>query len=398
MKNIILILLLLSFRAFGQNETKCYFIFQSSKLKSSDIKRKINFLIENSQSKKVIYEILHYSENTEISEKWVTNKINVNYKPFKIGCDFSICNNISAIISVTKTDKSRMFLTEKKMECELGIETVLLSNKDESTIIEKLKEENARIKQLKINQSIYFFFNDLEADVKPSVRFESDIINVKESEKIKLNPSITGNITKYQWEPATGLSCTNCKSPELKVLESKKYTLTVTDSSGCNTLSTSIDVKVEKNCLCSNDIAKVEIVFGKLPIRKYEEKNPLAKAEWDWRIISNQSGGYVFDLVASSNCSKKFKVRVLRKNGGVIFDQQYEREDIDKRSRNPYHEKYPDNFVFRIDLSSEDSYLYINDTENEPYFIIEITPIDDNGEECVNKTYRSPKLRPTKCN
>ena len=133
-------------------------------------------------------------------------------------------------------------------------------------------------------------------------------------------------------------------------------------------------------------------------IKKFEAKKATSSAEWDWRIISNQSGGYVFDLVTNSNCAKKFRLKVLRHNTIVIYDEYYDREEVDKRSRNEYHDKYPDNFVFRVDLSSDDISNLIEDANEEPYFTIEITSIDDNEIECSNKKYKSPKLRPTKCN
>jgi len=284
------------------------------------------------------------------------------------------------------------------MDCSTGVETVSLPNKDESTIIDKINEEVNRIKDLKKNQTVYFLFNSPSNIEKPTLRFDQDVLTVKESDKITLNPIVTGNIKSYEWSPATGLSCTDCKNPQLKVGESTKYSLTAKDSLDCYILTSNLEIKMEKNCLCGKDLSKVEIMFGKLPIKKFEAKNPSITAEWEWKIVSNQSGGYVFDVVTSVNCAKAFRVKVLRQNGAVIYDTNYEREEVDKRSRNYYHEKFPENFVFRIDLSSDEAYTLIEDVDKEPYFIVEITSIDDNGEECLNKKYKSPKLRPTKCN
>jgi hypothetical protein len=398
MKNILIILFFFSFRVYAQNETKFYFIFNDSELSANDIKRKINFIIENSDSKKISFKLLHYSVKTENDDSWTINKKQVSYKPSKIGCEFNVCNTISTIISLTKTEKSRLFIAGKLLDCSTGFETVSLPNKDESTIIDKINEEIKRIKDLKKNQSVYFFFNSPLNIEKPSLRFDPDVLTVKESDKVTLSPIITGNINSYTWTPSTGLSCTDCKNPQLKINESTNYRLTIKDSMGCHTLSSNLQINLERNCICGMELSKIEIMFGKLPIRKFEAKNPNAIALWEWRIISNQSGGYVFDLVTNSSCAKKYRLKVLRQNGGVIYDEYYDKEEVDKRSRNPYHEKYPDNFVFRVDLSRDETYNLINDADNEPYFIIEITSIDDNGEECLNKKYVSPKLWPTKCN
>ena len=396
MKNLFFFLFF-SNAVFCQNNVKFYFIFEDSEISSSDIKRKMNFIIQNSDSKKISYDILHFSTQMESMESWEIDKNIVNYRPSKIGCEYNSCSNLSSIISLTKTDKSKLIVLEKNVECEFGIESLFIPNKDESILIERINQELVRLKKSDKTQSVYFLFRNNVKKEKPSLSFESEIVNAKESKPIVLSPKITGEIVSYQWSPAIGLSCTNCKNPEFIGSESAKYSLTVKDSSGCYTLISSIEVKVEKNCLCTEQLSKLEVVLGKLPIKKYEEKG-VVKAQWDWRIVSNQSGGYVFDLVTNANCAKKFRLRVLRHNGGVIFDQYYSRDEVDKRSRNPYHEKFPENFVFRVDLSNYEAIEYIDDAENEPYFIVEISTIDDNGEECLVKKSKSPKLRFTKCN
>jgi hypothetical protein len=397
MKNILIILFFFSFQVFAQNETKFYFIFNDSKLSVNDIKKKINFLLEHSDAKKISFELLHYSLNAEIPESWVFQKNQVSYKPSKIGCEFNICDKITNIIELTKTEKSRLYIAGNLIDCSSGIETVSLPNKDESTIIDKIDEELKRIKDLKKNQCVYFFFNSSSTIEKPSLRFDPDILTLKESDKVTLQPIVTGNIKSYIWTPSTGLSCSDCKNPQVTINESRNYTLTIKDSLECNTLSSNLQINLEKNCVCEKELSKIEIMFGKLPIKKFEAPNPNVKVLWEWRIISNQSGGYVFDLVTNSSCAKKYRLKVLRQNGGVIYDEYYDKEQVDKRSHFPYHANYPDKFVFRVDLSRYETYNLIEDVENEPYFIIEITSIDDNGEECLNKKYRSPKLRPTKC-
>ena len=398
MKKLLFLSIFLSQIVYSQSNATIYFIFNDSKLSKEDIKRKISFVIQSSDTKKAKFEIIHYTNKVELMDSWPVGKSKVNYKPTRITCDFDLCINISAILSITKTDKSNLIQNKSKIFCDLGIETTQLSNTDESTIIDKLNQEILRLSKEKSVQSTYFLFNNEESALKPSLTFNPSKILVKQSESIKLSPIITGDFSDYTWTPVSGLSCSNCKNPEVSAFASTKYTLTAKDSSGCNILSATIDVEVEKNCDCNKGVEKVEIQFGKLPIKKFEKKQSAAIAEWDWKIISNQSGGYVFDVVTNPNCAKKFRVKVLRSNGGVMFDQYYNKEDVDNRSRNPYHEKFPDKFVFRIDLSDDLSYGYIEDVEHEPYFVIEIVSIDDFGNECDYSKYISPKIRPTKCN
>jgi uncharacterized repeat protein (TIGR01451 family) len=54
--------------------------------------------------------------------------------------------------------------------------------------------------------------------------------------------SIPGGVT-YHWEPATGLSCTDCPNPVASPSETTTYTATVTNSGGC-TAQTSLTVQV----------------------------------------------------------------------------------------------------------------------------------------------------------
>lgn len=44
-----------------------------------------------------------------------------------------------------------------------------------------------------------------------------------------------GEASSYRWSPSLGLSCTDCRQPELRVTEEQTYQVTVTNSSGCET-------------------------------------------------------------------------------------------------------------------------------------------------------------------
>ncbi|UEG49897.1 PKD domain-containing protein [Ferruginibacter lapsinanis] len=65
-------------------------------------------------------------------------------------------------------------------------------------------------------------------------------------DKIKLNPTITGNIQTYLWDPATYLDADNIKAPISTPAADITYTLTVTSKDGCEADS-SVAVKVLKD-------------------------------------------------------------------------------------------------------------------------------------------------------
>ena len=397
MKRLILLFLLYFQTAIGQTSPKVYFFFNDSELSFQDIQRKINFLIETSNIAKSSVEIIHFTERSELSSAWKIKKTQVKYSTTIRTCDFNLCSHISAILSVTKTNDSKVFFTDKKTVCNFDLQSFKLPNKDESTISEQLKVEFLKMKSSKSPQTIFFLFSgDSETQI-PIIKFENEKLILKESEKIELRPEINGKILTHQWTPSINLSCSDCPNPILTASSSGSYTLTVKDSSECHTVSKTIEIELLKSCLCDKEIGRIEILFGKLPIQKYEIKNPSLQAEWDWRIISNQSGLYVFDLITNSICAKKFRLKVKTAYNEVIYDEIYLAEDVDKRSGNDLLKKFPNNLVFRVDLSDFQSIKKIEDVENNPFFIIEIIPFDDDDEECQSRKYVSPKLRPTKC-
>jgi gliding motility-associated-like protein len=59
------------------------------------------------------------------------------------------------------------------------------------------------------------------------------------------NISAEGNLT-FQWSPATGLSCTDCRRPTLTALETETYTLEVSAAAGCR-VRDQITITVDKN-------------------------------------------------------------------------------------------------------------------------------------------------------
>lgn len=53
--------------------------------------------------------------------------------------------------------------------------------------------------------------------------------------------------TSYSWSPSTGLSCTNCQSPEASPTVTTVYIVTVTDANGCSSTD-SVTVYVDNGC------------------------------------------------------------------------------------------------------------------------------------------------------
>jgi large repetitive protein len=68
---------------------------------------------------------------------------------------------------------------------------------------------------------------------RPTVNLGSDL-NLSTGTITTLNAVIqNGPIISWAWTPSTGLSCTNCPSPVLKVTDNISYQVTVTNNYGC---------------------------------------------------------------------------------------------------------------------------------------------------------------------
>lgn len=59
------------------------------------------------------------------------------------------------------------------------------------------------------------------------------------------NPTVSSDVEKYLWQPATGLSCTNCARPSFVADDDISYSLTVTNQYNC---STTDEVRVTVLC------------------------------------------------------------------------------------------------------------------------------------------------------
>jgi len=64
-------------------------------------------------------------------------------------------------------------------------------------------------------------------------------INEATGTTVTINPTTAnGPITNWEWSPATNLSCNNCPSPTLTVVNNTSYTLTVQNRYGCKATDT----------------------------------------------------------------------------------------------------------------------------------------------------------------
>lgn len=78
----------------------------------------------------------------------------------------------------------------------------------------------------------------------PTVDLGADVVINAGQEHI-FNPTVSSDVEKYLWQPATGLSCTNCARPSFVADDDITYSLTVTNQYNC---STTDEVRVTVLC------------------------------------------------------------------------------------------------------------------------------------------------------
>jgi hypothetical protein len=391
--NVILILIPFSF--ISQKQINIIFFVNDSKTTSSELYSFSNMVFLNNKDVKINnFNIYHFTYNKERDTTLTNKKKKVIYKVLPTDCDFSICSSLNTLVPDKKTQKNKFYNCQNSLKCDInkwGISNVnSLSSRSESLLLEKIKEEVALNSIDKTNTTIFFYLtNENNLESKPEVTFEKEQIELKSGQSIQLNPIYSKNIKKVIWTPNESISCIDCKLPSINPTKNIVYTVTASDSLNCHTVSKNISINVVNDCDCnSGNMKPINDVFGKLSIPKYKNDIEIA----DWQIISNQSGGFVFDVLFTSNCAQQYKLTIEDKNGSVIWEDTFTKEQVDRRARTELHDKYPEYLVFRLTLKSLSKQF--EDAEN--YFKINLFSLDESGVSC--QPYKSPKLIFTKCN
>lgn len=389
------VFILISLSTFSQKQLNIVFFVNDSKTNSSELNSFSNMVyLNNGDVKLANYTIYHFTSKKERDTTWTNKKKNASYKVIQTDCDFSICSSLNTLVPDKKTQKNKFYNCQNLLQCNFNkwnISNVnTLTSRSESLLLEKIKEEVSLNKIDKTNTTIFFYLgNDMAIEGKPEIKFEKETISVKSGESVQLNPVFSKNIKNVVWTPNENISCLDCKTPTVNPSKNTVYMVSASDSMNCYNVSKNITVNVINDCDCNSGSMKpINDVFGILSIPKYKDDIQIA----DWQIISNQSGGFVFDVLFTSNCANRYKLTIEDKDGNVVWEDYFNKDQVDKRARAELHEKYPDYLVFRLTLKSL-SKLFEG---AESFFIINLTSIDESYVSC--QPYKSPKLIFTKCN
>lgn len=395
----------------AKGKLKVYIIVNGETETFESIKQKVKTIANNKKIKNVDFIVYHATSNPNaIQKSSEIVKNTFSYRPYFKDCKFSNCNWLDNIVptmlsydSDSEKYENIMFYCNGSVVCspnKWDIKSINLPsgdpNKLRPEIVDYLKNKSNKKKQ----SSLIFYLSkadDLD-EINPTVSFEKESITISTNDMDQVfKPIYSKDVAIYSWSPASGLSCTDCANPTITDPQNKTYTVTVWDKDKCKKNRAEIEVKTYNPCDCRK-IFSMSDEFGNdfkgEHIGKKYKKNRSRQTFYDWQIISQQSGGWVFEYLVTATCFEEYHVE-LKIGNTVIWQEDRLKKDLDQRARGVLHLDYPDHFVVKIDLT--DYHEEIERAKREKKTIkIEVEGKVD-GVIC-NQKYTSPKLMFTKCN
>lgn len=348
----------------------------------------VNELTKCKKFKNINFRIIHFNEINSNKNSFISNKMKVDVKNEKLSCDFNFCNSLEGILN--SDFASSLFLYSKNsLTCtfnQVKLDEIIINNSFTNDFVkEKINYQLLNYKKNSKSTTLYFNYCNLNNNlITPKINIQNDSISASKGEVINLNLKLSSTHQSISWEPKTGLSCSNCISPEIKVDKSILYTVQYLDKNGCKSNTQEIHINVIDECDYSKNLI---IPFGKInfsTIKKVEEET----FEYEIKPIGI-GGGYRFDIPTTMNCAENFKLIIKDVSSGkTIFVDNKKLVEIDENSNHPFIKDNPNYFVFRINLKD-----CSKDVNGDKIIIIE--SYDDKGTKY--KSYTSPVVSFSGC-
>ncbi len=340
--------------------------------------------ILNSKEIKVSkFDVFQSCMDQRFPDSWLINKMSVNYYPNKLDCNYEACVMLSNFIKDKSTEKTKFFYGEGEFKCNIqsfGIESAPFTS-TANGILSKIKDEIQINKSLGRELTLVFYMPASKSITAPSVTFDLATLEIKKGESVQLKPSSVDNSLKYSWQPATGLKDVNTAITSAQPLETTDYTLTAENSLGCKSVPATVKVVVTKTC--SDNYAKCEILYS---IDDHLYQTVLGDAT-RWKMASTQPGSLRYYLVCNPNCGEAFTVTLLNTSGGIVWEKEYTRKQVESGQK--LHKDHKGKFIFIVDLES------LSNFETLPFYKFRIATKDEDGN--VYPTYTSPLTKFVDC-
>lgn len=357
----------------------------------------------NSKRKIKDFTIHHFSDDVDNKViSWNNGKKKVIYRPFQKSCDFSFCSSVRTLIVNHHSDENHALFNDESSECDFSdlfnsskVKNNILDPIYLNTYIEKHYDEITH----KDNRTLFIIFNNPKEGSLMKVSNLLDEYRLTKGEEIIIEPVFSTDIKKVEWSGYENLTCITCDTIKYSPEYSHVLELKVSRDKKCKELTKRINIVVEENsaktsdeidnnkCVCNSPkLNSIKDVFGSISHPKYTDKISLG----DWKILSRESGGYVFDFITEPSCAPQYIVEIFDSKDKLIWKELYELDEVNINSRNDLQKLYPDKFIFVLSL-----YDIINQIKRSEALNLKITPLDENKQDCL--PYVSPKLIFSKC-
>ena len=309
----------------------------------------VNELSKNKQFKQLNFRVVHFNDNNNSKEIRIFNKLSVDVRNEKIGCDFNFFSNLNSIL---KSDFSKRLLLYSKNPIsynfkDVNIEEIVINSSFSNEFIsEKISQQITNFKKNSKSVTLYFNFNnELNEKKNPSISSSQNLYSVKKGEVLKLNLQTSTDYKSINWIPEEGLSCTDCLTPELTADKAVKLKAYYLDNNGCQSNTIEIDINVMDDC---DQSKKLIIPFGKINFSNFKQ---VEGEDYQYDIMPiGVGGGFKYDLPTTRNCATDFKLIIKDLNNNIIVSFVKKREEIDENANFQFVNDNPDFFVFRINL------------------------------------------------
>ena len=393
MKHLYTLLILLVSSSLYSQEFNIFELVAENKKSNSNQFNLADFIYLKSDLKATTYNVSHFTVSKIQDTTWKIKKKEVTYRNFKVNCEFNLSTKLNTLYESNQMRSSGDY----KNHLIINSETLSKIDDNDRFIIHEIDTDSELAIQREINSikssskktniNVYVFIDKFNMS-KPEFKFEKDTITSSGLVELKFTTSTKSK--KIEWSSNVKFKNDDFNSPTINVNANDKVVAYYIDENGCKSNQDEITLIYKENCNCETSSGKVEFLYQKSNniIKANEEDD----ANWEYKIIPEQSGSYIYSIPIKEICGDNFILEVKSPTGNLIHEYNYSRNDVEDNTENQTLYQNKNIFVFNINLVEQSSFIIPPDS----FFFITIYPVI-NGVQCNNRKAISRKIRFSKC-
>jgi hypothetical protein len=314
---------------------------------------------------------------------WKVKKQSFTLKRKKIVCDYNlgqIVQNELALNQRLNDTYKYIFIctknTEQKLDFDYNKEIHILNLKSDLQIIEKLKEINA----YKIKKDINIIVvQENSILTQPQIKILNNSLSLSENSIYNIL-NFTSTTPIEHLNISSGLEMSNDKKIRITKNAGEFETINYEDFLGCVSNTDTVKVVRRKECVCSEDIGKINIDYKNtenVDIMNLSPKDPSVVVPYDFRITPQTPGDYEYKFILNYECLDSVQICINVVNDGkqLDFNKCFVNKNIIKQSDGVYQSRF--NLASpKIWGSDKDKIIeYVSDAKI--YFVVTFLPYLD---------------------